>query len=131
MEVVNSGENNGQLTTTAQMEDEDLLAEIPSPEMPNLLELLNNDGSPRTDGEKLLQLKNLEGWQNQIRTQCKGHEYLLVVRTTDEAMLAFIAMLMEMTKGCIMLEEYQPAVPTTCQIEHQCALVSPMRPFRM
>lgn len=131
MVLVDSGEDKVNINTTVQTEDEDVLAGIHSPELPNVLELQNNDGSSRTDGEKLPQLKNLQGWQERIRKQCNGNDYRLAVCTTDDTTLAFIDMLTELTKGCIVPKEYKPPALTTCDIEQRCALVSPMRPFEM
>ena len=123
-----------QNTTTPQsneIEDADFFAEIESPELPHLMELLSNDGSQSMDDVKLPRLKSPERWQDRIRAQCNGQDYCLEARTTDDAALAFIAMLTEMTKGVIQPKEYKPTVPTTCTIEDRCALVSPMRPFYM
>lgn len=134
MKLVASGEDNVQNTTTPQlneMEDADLFAEIESPDLPHLMELLSNDSSQSTDDVKLPRLKSPERWQDRIRAQCNGQDYRLEARTTEDAALAFIAMLTEMTKGVIQPKEYKPTAPTTCTIEDRCALVSPMRPFYM
>lgn len=115
-----------------EMEDKDLLAEIETPELPHLLEALNDVTSQRLDdAAKLPRLEDPEEWRDRIRAQSNGHDYRLEAPTTADAALAFVALLTEMTRGCIMPCDYKPDLPSKCKIEDRCALLSPISPFFM
>ena len=111
------------------IEDEELLAEIESPALPNLLELLKEE-LKKNDNVKPPRLAKPQEWRDQIQTQCKGHVYNLNAHNMEDATCTWIAMLTEVTRGCN-LWEYEAELPTICQIEDQHALLSPVGTFAM
>ena len=66
------------------IEDEELLAEIESPALPNLLELLKED-SKKNDDVKPPRLAKPQEWRDRIQTQSKGHVYNLDAHNTEDA----------------------------------------------
>ena len=126
-----SSEDDVQINTPQlhDIEDEDLLAEIDSPALPNLLELLNEDAQ-KNDDAKPPRLANPQEWRDRIQLQSQGHVYNLDAHNTEDAALAWIAMLTELTRGCNP-REYKAVLLTTCQIEDRCALLSPVGAFGM